>query len=66
MVLDGVCDTDPTPVTLGTAPTTSVLIPGGVQVSVETMGLRRLSWLVFYKVRGLSPCTATPGPFYAP
>jgi len=64
--LDGTCDTDPTVATLAGSPTTSAVELPGVQEHVESGGLQRASWLVFYKVRALSPCSATPGPFYTP
>lgn len=60
--LDGVCDQDPTPAAMAASPLrTDVAV--GVQQLVEVDGLNRPSWLVFYKVRALSPCSLTPGPF---
>lgn len=64
--LDGSCDTDPTRATLAGSPSTAARSAPGTELHVETSGLRRPSWLVFYKVRALSPCSETPGPFFAP
>ncbi|MEM7245991.1 MAG: hypothetical protein AAF533_11655 [Acidobacteriota bacterium] len=63
--LDGTCDVDPTPMALG-MPDMSAIENPGTERHVEADGLNRASFLVFYKVRGLSPCSSTPGPFLSP
>lgn len=61
-VLDGVCDVAPDLTNLD-ASTTTATEAEGVQIHIEADGLNRASHLVFYKIRGRSPCTSTPGPF---
>jgi len=59
---DGICDVPPTRANID-ASTSFVDVPVGVQSSVELGGLLRQPRLIFYKVRALSPCSGTPGPF---
>ena len=59
---DGLCDIPPTSANMGASPST-VNVPVGVQASIEAGGVNRSPRLVFYKVRALSPCSLTPGPF---
>lgn len=65
----GTCATDPTAAALAAQPT-FFDVPPGTQVFDEIGAVPDLqasaSWLVFIKVRGTSPCSATPGPFFAP
>jgi hypothetical protein len=59
---DGICDVPPTRANIA-ASASFVDVPVGAQASVETDGLLRQPPLMFYKVRALSPCSGTPGPF---
>ena len=60
--LDGTCEVDPTDANLRASATT-VSEAVGAQASTELGGQSRASWLVFYKVRALSPCSLAPGAF---
>jgi len=57
--LDGVCDTAPDAATMSAQPFDSVAV--GVERLDAADAINRASHLVFYNIRGASPCSLTPG-----
>ena len=63
---DGACDQDPEDTVLDALPTAPPGVAPGTEEWIATAAQRTSSFLVFWKVRGLSPCSSQPGPFLTP
>jgi hypothetical protein len=64
--VDRICDQDPDRMTLDALGTNPPGVPVGVQEFIASNRQRTASFLVYWKVRGLSPCSSQPGPYDTP